>query len=113
MKVSRPTPALLFAMSLLLTGCAGPEFICVRNPIRIELSPAQRIKDRMTLVSISRSGRVTIRLETLGLADARVGEEFKTRSGKPYDGKLVSADLSSGKVVVEEYEFAMEPMKRR
>lgn len=93
----------------LLGGCAMKRLICEGEPYPIELSPSRRINEGLQLVSISNSGRVTIRFDDGKLASARPGKQFTLRDGSPTRGyyTLRSADRSSGRVVVEGMEFAM------
>ena len=103
------------AAAVLFTGCASQHrWTCRPWPDPFELSPSHR-NDRaygVTLISISRSRRVTIRLAEgkpgYRLAYARPGEEFKLRDGSSTQVyRLRSVDLASGKVVVEGTIFAM------
>jgi len=95
--------------ALLLVGCIRDRVACVAEPHRIELSPLHRTRYGTTLVSISRSGRVTIRNGDGRLGEAVPDEVFDARDGRAFGNiKLLSADTSSGYVVLEEYSFSYQ-----
>ena len=85
--------------------------VCIAEPQRIELSPSHRTDSGFTLVSISHSGRVTTRFDEGRLADATPGQLFEARDHKACGTvELLSADTSSGRVVLEAYSVAFHPI---
>jgi hypothetical protein len=99
--------SVLFALTaFLVAGCASHRHIyCVTNSAEFVLTPTQRTQSGMRLVSVAKSGKVTIDFEGEGLASARPGEIFSLRKNglSPWGGglKLILADSASGRVVVE------------
>jgi len=96
---------------MLLSGCATHrQFVCKPYFEPFELSPKSRHDNGygITLISITCSRLVTIRLDNGKLARAHPGEEFKLRDGESAQGfRLRSVDIPSGRVIIEGEIFVM------
>ena len=90
-------------IAIAFAGCAVDQDAVIHTSVFRDfvLSPEQRTnaRERVTLVSISRSGRVVIRDGGI-LYSARVGEYFFESAGGRTDYTLKSVDLNTGRVVL-------------
>lgn len=95
------------AIALGLSACATKPAYCVAEPIPFHVSLAHRNAPGVRLVSIAKSGRVTLRHESGELVSARPGEEFLLRDGLSAGYTLKSVDSKSGDVTLEAYRYVM------
>ena len=109
MKLCVLVPITGFALAL--SACATKPAYCVDEPVPVHISPAHPTAPGVRLVSIAKSGRVTLRDESGELVSARPGEEFLLRDGLSAGYRLKSVDRVSGDVTLEAHQYVMHSQR--